>query len=152
MNTATYTAREFFYEKDFSDYIFLSGVPYTSDNLNVKANELAKTLAQLDTGEGISLDSFSIEKLIPNLNKYDEFVNCKLELINAPVFATSQINVETLNVEKEFRNVSTFEVDLDENFIGESFSFVNTFYIYHLSFFYNNGRNVMLIRGFESEN
>ena len=144
---AKYTPSEFFYE-EFEDYCNFSGVPYTGSGTN-KYSCLARDVSYYDRGDGILLNSEQVYRLLGNLNKYDEFKNCKVHLINEPVFKSYYMGRATFSVETEIINVASYDMVLNSDFEGERFSFDGIFYLYSIQFYSDEERYYMRIRGYE---
>lgn len=147
-NSASYTLNEFFYDKSFHDYANYSGIPYKINEKEISS--LAIKLATLDNGEGVYYNSHEIEKNL-TLNSYFEFKNCKIHGIDSPLFVKTYISAETLNIEKEFVPLDTYEIKYNEKFEGELFNFSGNFYIYSIHFYEEQNKYFLRIRGYEEK-
>lgn len=147
MEIAKYSAAEFFYA-DFKDYVTFSGIPYKSSD-NSYFSSLAKDIAKFDKGDGILIPSSQILKFLPRLSVYEEFKNCKVHLIESPVFHVRLLNRLNYNVEKELVNVASYDVVFNNDFEGERFFFSGIFYLYSIQFYSDNEKYCMRIRGYE---
>lgn len=148
MQLATYKANEFFYNNNFEDYVAFSGIPYLLEEKKTFSS-LAHSLAVFDMGDGILMFNGDIKRLLPTINAFDEFKNCKISHIEQPVFTRSYIDRQKLSMESEIVQVAQYTTEFNSNFIGEKFIFSGIFYLYSIQFHSDLDKYYLSIRGYE---